>query len=673
MSLKLSDTVESLPKIGGKTAFLLSKLGINTLQDFLFYFPFRYDDLSQSKKISELEVGETASVTANLWQVKTIRTRTGKFLTTALLSDSSGTIEAVWFNQAYLEKSLKRFNQISVAGKTSLYRNKMTLLSPSWEPATSTEQSLHTSRLVPVYPQTEGVNSKWLRSKIRFVLDEFSGELQETLPQKILEEEGFLPLAVSLEQIHFPKSMADAQKAQQRFAFEELLVLQLANLKKKKGTNQLKVSKQFKNFQSKIDDFLSSLPFIPTSAQRKAIQEVLSDLTSETPMNRLLQGDVGSGKTLVATVGAYLASLNGQKTLFMAPTEILAQQHFQTIRTLLSHLPIRIGLVTGSQKFDPEADVILGTSALLNISLSLEEVGLVVIDEQHRFGVEQRNKLRNKGFHPHLLTLSATPIPRTMALIFFGELDLSILDEMPENRKTPRTFLVTPEKRDRAYEFLRKRVAAGEQVFIICPLIDPSETLASVRSVKTEWERLSKDVFPDFSLGLLHGRLSSKEKLKVLTDFRNKKYHFLVATPVVEVGIDIPNATVILIEAAERFGLASLHQLRGRVGRGEKEAFCLLFTESGEQKILERLKNMERLTSGFALAEADLSFRGPGQVFGTLQHGLPDLKIASFSDSELISKTKKVADRLANLDPKILESASVKATLEKNFSATGLD
>ncbi|MDP2671401.1 MAG: ATP-dependent DNA helicase RecG [bacterium] len=667
MQFSLQSPVTELPKIGFKTASLLEKLGIKTLADLLFYFPSRYENLQDKKLISNLQPEQKASIEAQVWQVKTIRTYAGKFLTTALLNDGSGSVEAVWFNQPYLEKMLKNLSRVHLAGKVSLYRGKLTFVSPTWE--LEREVVLHTAPLVPVYPQTAGLNSRWLREKIKFLLDSFSEQLLDSLPEAILKKEGLPTLLEALKDIHFPKALEAAKRAKRRFAFEELFLLQLASLKRKRVNQEKQKRPAFEIPEKEIEKLIKSLPFKLTNSQLKATKEILADLRKTQAMNRLLQGEVGSGKTIVAALAAFVAGSNGQRTIFMAPTEILAKQHFRSLETVFSKTPFSIGLATGAEKTKVAATVLVGTQALLNLDFKKSEIGLVVIDEQHRFGVEQRSKLRQKALIPNVLTLSATPIPRTLALIFFGELEVSVLEDLPAGRKVAKTRLVGPEKRDAAYDFIRKHIKAGEQAFIVCPLIEESETLQSLRSVKKEFAFLSEEIFPEFEIGLLHGKLSSKEKGQVLDRFRSNQDQILVATPVVEVGIDIPNATIILIEGADRFGLASLHQLRGRVGRRERQSFCLLFSD-GEN--LARLKKMETLTSGFALAETDLSFRGPGQVFGQLQAGLPDLKVASLTDTILIKKARAWAEKLLQGGGREL-SASLQNSLDKKIKDLGFD
>lgn len=454
--------------------------------------------------------------------------------------------------------------------------------------------------------------------------------------------------------------MENASLARERLAFDELFLMQIAAKKRRAQWQERQLGIQFevKKYQKQIEDCINSLPFTLTGAQKNAIEKIESDFQKTTPMNRLLQGDVGSGKTIVAAISMYIAYLNGYQSVLMAPTEILAQQHYKTITKLLEPLGINVDIRTGSNKGkggsangknkkESTPDILIGTHAVLSDKIIFNKLGLVVIDEQQRFGVEQRSTIRQKGDNPHLLTMTATPIPRTVALTMYGDLDLSYINEMPHGRKEIKTWLVPPEKRNGAYDWIRKQInETHSQVFIVCPFIEPSETMQTVKAVNQEFERLRKDIYPDLKLGLLHGRQKAKEKSETLQKFRNGDFDILVATPVVEVGIDIPNATVIMIEAAERFGLAQLHQLRGRVGRGDKQSYCLLFTDSKNAQTSTRLKAMETSHSGAELAELDLKIRGSGDLYGTAQHGIPKLKAATFSDTTLIQKAKSAADEI---------------------------
>jgi ATP-dependent DNA helicase RecG len=642
----------------------LEKLGIIKLIDFLYHIPFRYENYALVSKIGQVQAGETVTIRGKVEEIKNEFTSHWKKLQKAKISDKTGEINVIWFNQPYLLKTIKKGDLISLSGKASLFKGIKTLNSPDFEvifdPA---EQTIHTGRLVPVYPETRGVSSKWLRRQIYNLLKIYEATLKEFLPEEIIRNNNLIDLSNAIFNIHFPKSLDEASKSRERFSFEELFLMQLIALKRKREWSKNKLSKPFeiKKFQKQLENLFSSLPFQLTNAQEKSVKEIFTDFSKSKPMNRLLEGEVGSGKTVVAAIAMYLTFLNGKQSVLMAPTEILAQQHFETIRKLLVPFGTKIELITSSTKAEKKqkvknkkqkletgnqlSDITIGTHAVLYQKIGQNNVGFVVIDEQQRFGVEQRAILRQMGKDAHVLTMTATPIPRTVALTMYGDLELSFLDETPKGRKKIKTWLVPPEKREGAYNWIQNEIIKNKsQVFIICPLIEESENLISVKAVTKEYEWLKDKIFPKLKLGLLHGRMKSAEKEEALKKFKDKKIDILVATSVVEVGIDIPNATIMLIEQSERFGLAQLHQLRGRVGRGDKQSYCLLFTSATNPKTIERLKSMEVIDFGPELAELDLKLRGPGQIFGTLQHGVPALKVASFSDFDLIKKTRKAAE-----------------------------
>lgn len=633
----------------------LSKLDIYTFEDLLYHLPFRYDDFSLISKIGQVQPGETITIRGEVLEIENAYTRNHKNIQKALVADETGTIDVVWYRQPFLTQVIKPHSNVSLSGKISFFNRKVVLTSPDYEILEEDKQSLHTGRLVPVYPETKGVTSKWFRRYIHALLLEFQPQLTEYLPEKIRMKYGYMGLFDALKTVHFPESLDDAIRARGRLGFDEMLLMQIkARERKAEWEKDLKGNAfQVDTYKKELDLFTTALPFTLTDSQAKSVHEIFADVQHDKPMNRLLQGDVGSGKTVVGANIMYLAFLNGFQSVLMAPTEILALQHYETIKKFLEPLGLRIALATGSKK-SPDIktttdsfDILVGTHAVLSEKIQFKNLGLVIIDEQQRFGVEQRSIIREKGNNPHFLTMTATPIPRTVALTMYGDLDISYLSELPKGRKQIKTWLVPNEKRDGSYDWIRKQVKElDSQIFIICPFIEESENMLTIKAAKVEFERLKMYVFPDLSLGMLHGKLKAKEKDQVLDDFRNKTYDILVATPVVEVGIDIPNATVIVIEAAERFGLAQLHQLRGRVGRGEKQSYCLLFTENANEKTTTRLKAMETTHNGAALAELDLKLRGPGDIFGTAQSGLPKLKVASFSDFTLIERSKHEAKDL---------------------------
>jgi ATP-dependent DNA helicase RecG len=643
--MNLKTPVSELFMVGPIYGRRLKKLGIETVGNLLYHFPFRYIDYSLISPISFIKPEETVTIKGKVISLRNEYTSRGKKIQKGIVADSSGTIEVIWFNQPFLVKTLKPGIIVSLSGKVDFWGKKFVLISPEYEIIKSNSQ-IHTGRLVPVYHETYGISSKWLRSRIAPLVKTFVPKIEEFLPSEILKKYNLINLKSAIEQIHFPKNIKWADLARKRFAFEELFLIQLAAEKRKLKWQQKKLAKKFLVDQKKVLEFLRSLPFELTGAQKRELKTILGDLSKEKPMNRLLQGEVGSGKTVLAAVAIFIAYLNGVQAALMAPTEILANQHFQTLNQLLTHWGVKIALLTGTnKKIESDFDLAVGTHALIYKKAKFKNLGLVIVDEQHRFGVEQRGKLIEKAYlpagkTPHVLTMTATPIPRTVAL------NLSVLDEMPPGRQKVKTWVVPPQKRAAAYEWIRKQIKENQsQAFIICPLIEEStyETLQTVKAATSEFERLRKEVFPDLKLGLLHGRLKAKEKNEVLANFKNCKLDILVSTPVVEVGIDIPTATIMMIEGAQRFGLAQLHQLRGRVGRSTRPSFCLLFSEYQDENGLKRLKILEQTDIGMELAELDLQIRGPGEIYGTRQHGFLELKIADFSNLSLIEKTKEAA------------------------------
>lgn len=623
--MNLHDPVSIIPLVGPAYAHRLEKLGIKTVKDLLYHIPTRYLDYSIISKTNQIQEGETITVQGKILEIKNIFTRRGFVLQKAILEDGTGTIEAVWFNQRFLTSALHKGDLVNLSGKIKNGK----LESPDHELIRqgTTLTTVHTGRIIPIYSETAGITSKWLRSRINFVLKQI--KLEDYLENQAID------LNTAIHQVHFPDNLEIAQQARDRLAFDELLFSQLEAKMRKEAWQKKVVGNKFKivEIRDKLKLFVDKLPFELTASQKKVLNEIYKDLASVTPMNRLLQGDVGSGKTVVAALAMLATYLNGFQSVLMAPTEILAQQHYKTLSNLLKPLKIGVGIATGSKK-DLNFDVLVGTHALIYVDL--KKLGLAVIDESHHFGVEQRATLSSKGKNPHILTMTATPIPRTVALTLFGDLDISIIDEMPIGRIPIKTWVVPEYKRADAYNWIKKH-----QAFIICPLIEESETLQTVKSAKTEYAHLQKNIFPDRRLGLIHGRLKSTEKNEVLEKFRQQKLDILVATPVVEVGIDIPTATVMVIEGADRFGLAQLHQLRGRVGRSSQQSYCLLFGENES-----RLKHLEKINNGLELAEIDLKFRGPGERFGTAQHGRWDLKIASFANLELVEQSNVLAQKI---------------------------
>lgn len=615
-----------------------ANLDIYTVFDLLYHLPSRYEDRTIVTPISQIKIDDTVTVIGTIDKIQNVFTKNGKRLQIATISDSSGKLSVLWFNQMYLAKSIPPNSEVSLYGKIAFYNKKPALFSPDYELLTNNHEPYATGRIIPIYPETAGLTSKFIRKKVFDLVGQIPDEILPKTPP------GLPGWKQAISGIHFPISMDQVEPARKRLAFDELLLIQLGNLQSKAQRQSQKVKYKFDFPDSEIQKFIGSLPFVLTDTQKQSIIEILEDLQKDVPANRLLQGDVGSGKTVVAAIASLSAHLSGLKTVFLAPTQILAQQHFQTLNSFFSSLNIQISLVTANDKLPiANSQIIVGTHALLSESITLKKVGLIVIDEQHKFGVIQRQQLIKKGESPHVLTMTATPIPRTVALTLLSDLNVSTLDALPSGKLPVKTWVVPETKRSAAYNWIDQQLKTNDQqAFIVCPLIEESETLTSIKSVKKHYEDLQK-IFPDFKLGLLHGRLKAKDKDLVLAKFRAGELDILVTTPVVEVGIDIPNATIMLIESSQRFGLAQLHQLRGRVGRSDKQSYCLLFAEDQTQ----RLTAMQTHHSGLELADIDLRIRGIGDIYGTAQHGRKlNLKIAGLTDLNLIEQSKRTSEEL---------------------------
>lgn len=694
--INLTKKTNKLPNIKSGQPEKLEKLGIRTVRDMLFHFPFRYEDYSEVTPIANVTEGENLTVIGELIDVETKKTWKKKMtITEGYVRDNSETIRVVWFNQHYLRNSLKKGQPIRISGKVASDKNGLFFSSPAWE--VSSRDTVHTGRMVPIYPETSGITSRWIRWQLKMIFEK-GFEIEEPLPESVLEKYNLPEIKKALQFLHFPKTKDEYIVAQKRFAFEEMFLVQIKSIQIK---NEYKKEDavSFEYDEKLVNKFKDGLPFKLTGAQERSIKEILNDLEKTHPMNRLLNGDVGSGKTVVAATASLAVAKNSNQVVIMAPTEVLARQHFEGFCKLFVKENINIGLLTNSYKLvswdirlrsepnhlfketnrekflekikEGELDIIIGTHAVIQKDILFNRLALVIVDEQHRFGVNQRAYLQQEVFKmddgikkmiPHFLTMTATPIPRTLSMAFFGNLDISLLDEMPKNRKEIITKIVTKSERENVYSFIREQINQGRQAFVILPLIEESKALKDVKAAITEHEKLSKKIFPDLNVGLIHGRLKSKEKEEVMQEFKDRKFDILVSTSVIEVGIDIPNSTIIVIEDAYRFGLAQLHQFRGRVGRGEHESYCFLFSKTKT----ERLKVMERYSDGFKIAQKDLEIRGPGEFFGSRQSGLPDNAMKNITNIKLIQFSRDEAQRILDKDPELKKHLSLKDAL-KNF------
>ena len=651
----------------------LQDLGVKTLRDLLTYFPRVYIDKSAYTKVIDLRTDEINNVKGILSNIIHKRTRRGKTFTKAILSDNTGSVEVIWFNQPYLQRVLHKGQEIILSGKAKLNMGRISLQSPVFEE--EKKEQTHIGRIIPVYHETAGLTSKWLREKIQPLIKEWSSQFEEYLPQEIIDGYKLMPYGKAIREVHFPLDTKQLEKAKKRLSFDELFLLQFKALQKKWHWQNIAVHDQ-KQIHRHPDllEFLKNIPFELTGAQKKTLEEILDDLDKHYPMSRLMQGDVGSGKTVVAAAAMLNTVKNGYQAALMAPTEILARQHYNTVFKMLQPYGLNIQFVAGStpkttkeeiimQLKTGTVDIIIGTHALIQETIGFKKLGLAVIDEQHRFGVKQRDILKSHG-SPHLLSLSATPIPRTLAMTIYGDQDISIIDEMPKGRQQIITRIVPESRRLDAYRWIENQINEGRQAFIICPLIDESDIL-EVKSAIQEYEYLRENIFPSLKIGLLHGKMKPQEKEEVMGLFSRNKINVLVSTSVIEVGIDVPNATIMVIEGSERFGLSQLHQFRGRVGRGEHQSYCFLFTKNENEESGKRLQAMVKYTSGFKLSEIDLSLRGPGEIYGVRQSGIPDLKMASLSDSITISLAREAAQNLINKDPELSGYPELKGKIDE--------
>ncbi len=702
--LQPSDPLTVVPGVGVSMARTFARLGLYTVHDMLYHFPHRYDDYSARQTIVELTVGIEATIVGEIVEVKTFTQRSGSQGVSITLNDNTGVLQVSFFGQKWLAQQMRIGQRIVVSGKVGGYNGRLTMTSPKWEPYRE-DALTHAGRVVPVHSLTKGLYERNVRTLIKRIVESAAPYVEDHLPDEVRERAGLIGLPEALAQVHFPDDKQQLARAEYRLGFDEFLFIQLGVLQRK----QLWQGEP--GFPLMIDsavheDFLGRLPFKLTAAQQRTVEEIFTDLRRPVPMARLVQGDVGSGKTVVAAAALVQAIANGFQGALMAPTEILAEQHYRGLKRLLSQVTvpraptaattaedwkvredrakldrmaeikrllgmtdeedqggagIRVALLTGSLKgkerkrvmegvAQGEVDLVIGTHALIQEGLQYNSLGLVVIDEQHRFGVEQRERLKSKGHNPHLLVMTATPIPRTLALSIYGDLDSSVIDELPPGRKAIKTRWIPKADVDKAHRHIRKEIAEGRQAFVICPLVEESEKIELASAVETQ-EYLQHEVFPDLQVGLVHGRMNQSEKERVMKAFHDREFHILVATAVVEVGIDVPNATTIMILGAERFGLAQLHQFRGRVGRGEHQSYCIVVSDIENEQTQQRLQAFEATQDGFVLADVDLKLRGPGEFFGRRQSGTPDLKMAKLADVRLLHAARLEAERILASDP----------------------
>lgn len=677
--MHLSTPLSALRTVGKTLKERLKYLGLETVEDLLLYFPFRYEDYSQTIDVGDVQEGLQVTIKAKIGLIANKRSfRKKRMITEAVISDETGQMRIVWFGQPYIMKNLQAGDEVFFSGKITRDAFGFSMISPSYEKVKKGEDGVHTARIVPMYALTNGVTQKQLRFLVNEALAAVH-ELKDWIPKAIQEKAKVIVYADAVRGIHFPDNQSHLDVARHRMKFDELFVTQLRAEMIHQALQRFEAP-VLTFHEEEIKTFVASLPFTLTKGQKIAAWEMLQDMARTEPMNRLLEGDVGSGKTVVAGLVMYNAILNGFQTAIMAPTEILASQHFESLKKMLGGI-VSIGLITGNtveinnkeggaepdgkKSFtkkkkealgllkDGSIQIAVGTHAFLSEGVDFHKLGLVIVDEQHRFGVEQRKNLHEKsydpGIIPHFLSMTATPIPRSFALALYGDLDISLLKDMPTGRKPIKSRLVEPRFRDRAYAFVREQVEAGRQAFVICPLIDNQQATSNSqqnidkKSVLSEYKKLSEEIFPDLRVGYLHGKMKATEKADAMITFAKGETDILVSTSVIEVGVNVPNATVMMIEGADRFGLAQLHQFRGRVGRSSHQSFCLLFTDSDSKKAAERLAFFEKTTDGFAVAEYDLEVRGPGEVYGKTQSGMNQFKFASLQDTELIKLARDIA------------------------------
>ncbi len=678
-------SIQYIKGVGPKRVALFERLGIQTVKDLLYYIPRRYEDRSDFSPIARLRIGEQNTVVGKVLTSGVQKLKRNLSILKVAIDDGTGIIYAVWFNQPFLEEQFKIGTKLVVSGKVQLYGRKLQISSQSYEILRSkdkeseTEELIHTGRIVPFYPLTQDISQRRIRRMIKNALDNCLDQINDMLSQDIKDRYNMVDTKQALLNIHFPETQKDSESAYRRIVFDEFLLLQLGILLKRASISEPQLGIKHQNKGRLLEQFLKTLPFKLTDAQHRVIDEINRDMTSEEQMNRLIQGEVGSGKTIVAIAALLISIENDYQGAIMAPTEILAEQHYITLAEMLSHLGIKIDLLIGStpQKSRVEitenirngiTDIIIGTHTLVQENIKFKRLGLIVIDEQHRFGVMQRNMLRKKGLNPDVLVMTATPIPRTLALTVYGDLDISTIRELPPGRGTVSTYWVSKSQLQGVYEFIEEEIKRGRQAYVVSPLIEESHIIEApiVIGVTQLFEHFKKERFPNLRIGLLHGQMKNEDKEKVMQEFRENKINILVSTTVIEVGIDIPNATIMLIENAERFGLSQLHQLRGRIGRGRNQSYCILHGMPKTPEAQKRMTVMTQTQDGFRIAQEDLEIRGPGEFFGTKQHGLPELKIGNIIlDIDIMEIARKEAVNIIKTDPEL--SAKKNYLIKRNF------
>jgi len=677
--LDLNKDVKYVKTVGPNRVKLLNKLNIYTLKDLIEYYPRDYEDRSKPKNLYECIDGEEVLIEAMATGRINEMHKGRMTISRLIVKDQTGTCYITWFNQGYLRDKFQPGRMYRFFGKISNKNGRLEMNSPVYD---EIDQSKNTGKIIPIYPLTFELKQNTLRRIIENGLLEVKGQLPETLPEYILKENNLWDINNTIERIHFPIEFSDFNKARERLVFEELLTMQLALLKLKNNYEHETDGIQFSK-DVHMSDVINMLPFRLTKAQLRVLEEIDRDMESNKPMNRLLQGDVGSGKTVVAMIAAYKAVKSGYQATIMAPTAILASQHLESFKGILDELGIRsellISNVTKKKKAEileklqsGEIDVLIGTHAILEENVVFKNLGLVVTDEQHRFGVKQRSTIAAKGQNPDIIAMSATPIPRTLALILYGDLDISIIDELPPNRKKIETFAVRKNMEERVNNFIKKQIAEGRQAYIVCPLVEENEDMEGLQSVVELAEKYQKETFSEYKVAYLHGKMKPKEKDEIMQRFKDGEIQILIATTVIEVGVNVPNASIMVVENAERFGLAQLHQLRGRVGRGEYQSYCILKYEGNGETIRQRMKVMCDTNDGFIISEKDLELRGSGDFFGTEQHGLPEFKIANlFEDMAVLKKVQGLALKIMEDDPLLEKEKNAKLNdlVKEKFSS----